>query len=225
MASNHNFPHSTIHNINRWVRSFDFNTKTNFTAYKLEGIKALRNVKINWDFLRAAMKFWDPEDHVFRFNTAELCLTIEEFSTILSYDPNKKFVVVSCDPRYKESLSDALGLPTFVANSMIKGHMVNLHAIISQLIDKRTYGVTENMQKNFSLALCMVGELLLCFGRRGFVDTRAISVVNQIKDGDIPASLIMVETLLGLDVVFHGGESQNIIGSPLTLQIWLIDWI
>ena len=65
MASNHNFSHSTIHDINRWVRSFDFSTKTNFTGYKLEGIKALRNVKIKWDFLCAVVKFWDPEDHVF----------------------------------------------------------------------------------------------------------------------------------------------------------------
>ena len=36
--------------------------------YKLEGIKALRNVKIKWDFLCAIVKFWDLEDHVFRFN-------------------------------------------------------------------------------------------------------------------------------------------------------------
>ena len=57
MASNHNFSHSTIHDINKWVRSYDFNTKTNFTTYKLEGNKALRNVKIKWDFLRAPVKF------------------------------------------------------------------------------------------------------------------------------------------------------------------------
>ena len=57
MASNHNFSNSTIHDINIWDCSFDFSTKTNFTAFKLEGIKALRNVKIKWDFLSAAVKF------------------------------------------------------------------------------------------------------------------------------------------------------------------------
>ena len=46
--------------------------------------------------------------------------------------------------------------------------------------------------------------------------------MNQIKDGDNPISLILAETLLGLDVVFHGGETQNFLGSPLTLQIWLM---
>ena len=45
---------------------------------------------------------------MFRFNTVELYPTIEEFSTILGYNPSKKYVVVSCDPRHKESLSDAL---------------------------------------------------------------------------------------------------------------------
>ena len=52
--------------------SFDFGTKTNFTAYKLEGIKALRNFKIKWDFLRATVKFWDTNGHVFWFKTTKL---------------------------------------------------------------------------------------------------------------------------------------------------------
>ena len=145
MASNHNFSHSTIHDINRWVRNFDFSTKTNFTAYKLEEIKALRNMKIKWEFLHVALKFWDLEDYVFWFSTVELCSTIEEFYAILGYDPSKKPIAISYDPRHKESLFDDLDLPTFITDSMIKGHMVNFRAIISRLIDKRTYGVTDNM--------------------------------------------------------------------------------
>ena len=160
---------------------------------------------------------------MFWFNTAELCPTIEEFSTILGYDPSRKFVAVSCDPRHKESLSDALGLPTSITDSMIEGHMVNLRAIISQLIDKCTYGVTDNMQKNFGFAFCMVGKLLLCSGRRGFMDALAISVMNQIKNDDNPVFFILVETLLGLDAVFHGEETHIFLGSPLTLQTWLME--
>ena len=158
MASNHNFSHSTIHDINRWVRNFDFSTKTNFTAYKLKEIKALRNVKIKWEFLRATLKFWDLEDHVFRFNTVELYSTIEEFFAILGYDPSKKPVAVSCDPRHKESLSDALGLPTSITDSIIEGHMVNFHAIISRPIDKRTYGVIDNMQKKLRFGFMHAGK-------------------------------------------------------------------
>ena len=62
-----------------------------------------------------------------------------------------------------------------------------------------------------------MGEFLLCSGRRGFVDARAIGIVDQIRDGDNPTSLILVETLLGLDSVFLGGDSQQFLGCPLTL--------
>ena len=62
-------------------------------------------------------------------------------------------MAVSCDPKHRESLSDALGLPTSITSSMVKGHMVNLHAIVLRLINKRTYGVIDNVQKNFGLAL------------------------------------------------------------------------
>ena len=106
---------------------------------------------------------------------------------------------------------------------MVEGHMVNLRAIVSRLINKCTYRMTNNMQKIFGLALCFVGEFLLCFERHGFADAQAMGVVSQIKDGDNLVSLILAETLLGLDIVFHGGESQNFLGSPLTLQIWLME--
>ena len=107
----------------------------------------MRNVKIKWDFLCVVVKFWDPEDHVFRFKTAKLCPTIEEFSIILGYVPGKKSVTVSCDPRHREILSDALGLPTSITSSLVKGHMVNLRAILSRLINKRTHGVTDNIRR------------------------------------------------------------------------------
>ena len=147
MANKQNFSHSIIHDINKWVHSFDFSTKTNFMAYKLEGIKVLRNVKIKWDFLCAAVKFWDIEDHMFRFKTTELCPTIEECYAILGYDPSKKSIAISCDPRHREYLSDGLGLPTSITNSMIEGHMMNLRVILSRLINKRPYGVTEICRK------------------------------------------------------------------------------
>ncbi|KAK9993607.1 hypothetical protein SO802_023310 [Lithocarpus litseifolius] len=136
----------------------------------------------------------------------ELCPTIEEFLAILGYEPGKKSVAVSCDPKHREILFDALGLPTSITSSMIEGQMVNLHIVVTRLINKRTHGVSNNMQKNFGLALCFMGEFLLCTRRPGFMDARTIGIVSQIKDGDNSASLVFTETLLGLDSVFLGGE-------------------
>ena len=116
------------------------------------------------------MKFWDTKVHVFQFKTAELCPTIEGFSTILGYKHGKKSVAISCYPKHREILSDVLGLPTSITSNMIEGHMVNLRAVVMRLINKCTHGVFDNMQKNFGLALCFMGEFLLCSGRLGFVD-------------------------------------------------------
>ena len=154
---------------------------------------------------------------MFWFKSAEPCPTIEEFLAILGYNPGQQSVAVSCNARHKEIFSNALGLPTSITSSMIEGHMVYLLAILSRLINKHTHGVTDNMQKNFGLALCFMGKLLLCTGRPGFADARAIGIVSQIKDGDNPASLILAKTLLGSDSIFHGGVSTNFLGSPLTL--------
>ena len=116
------------------------------------------------------MKFWDTKGHVFQFKTAELCPIIEGFSTILGYKHGKKSVAISCDPKHREILSDVLGLPTSITSNMIEGHMVNLRAVVMRLINKCTHGVFDNMQKIFGLALCFMGEFLLCSGRLGFVD-------------------------------------------------------
>ena len=85
----------------------------------------------------------------------------------MGYDPSKKFVAVSCDPSHREILSDTLGLPTSITSSMIEGHMVYLLAILSRLINKHTHGVTDNMQKNFGLALCFMENF--CFALEDLV--------------------------------------------------------
>ena len=68
-------------------------------------------------------------------------------------------MAVSCDPKHRESLSDALGLPTSIIDSMIEGHMVNHRAIVSWLINKRTYGVTDSMQKKLRLGPILHGKI------------------------------------------------------------------
>ena len=73
-------------------------------------------------------------------------------------------------------------------------------------------------EKNFALAFYFMGEFLVCSERPGFVNTRAIGSVGQVRDGNNIASLV-----LGLDSIFLGGESQQFLGSPLTLQIWLME--
>ena len=71
---------------------------------------------------------------MFQFGIDELCPTVEEFFAILGYGFGKKSVTVSCDPKHREILSDALGLPVSIISSMIEGHMTNLHTVVTRLI-------------------------------------------------------------------------------------------
>ena len=46
----------------------------------------------------------------------------------------KNYVAFSCDPMHKVIFSNALGLSVSITSSIIKGHMVNLHAVVIRFI-------------------------------------------------------------------------------------------
>ena len=100
------------------------------------------------------------EDHIFQFSTSKLCPTIGEFSTIMDYEFGKKYIAVSCDPKHRGILFDALGLSTSVTSSMIEGHMVNLHVVVTRIIDRRTHGLFNNMQKKIWFSSLLHGRVL-----------------------------------------------------------------
>ena len=50
------------------------------------------------------------------------------------------------------------------------------------------------------------------------IDARIFSIMEQLEAGASPFSLILAETLAGLDS-FKNGDSPNLRGSPLLLQV------
>ena len=59
---------------------------SDWTSPDLKQFSALRylhRVQVDFSFLKAAVSFWDPWNHVFNFNGHELCPLLEEFSAIL----------------------------------------------------------------------------------------------------------------------------------------------
>ena len=47
-----------------WIDHWDNVSKFNFNAFHLDGLLAFRTTKIDWNFLKAIVRFWDSEDHV-----------------------------------------------------------------------------------------------------------------------------------------------------------------
>ncbi|KDP37833.1 hypothetical protein JCGZ_06882 [Jatropha curcas] len=77
-----------------WTRSLCKVEKINLGRYDLSPIITLRGVLVDWDFLRACLRLWDPEAHVFRFGAMmeEMCPLFEEFCAIIGCDPNAPLV-------------------------------------------------------------------------------------------------------------------------------------
>ena len=51
--------------------------------------------RINFPFLHVVTEFWDPKDHVFRFNTVEICPLPEEFEAILGSQSDSACQIVT----------------------------------------------------------------------------------------------------------------------------------
>ena len=60
----------------------------------------MRGARIDWDFIRACLMFWDLEAHVFRFRASleELCPTLEEFSALLGSGPDAALATPTVSP-------------------------------------------------------------------------------------------------------------------------------
>ena len=58
------------------------------TPFHLSVFRSMHARKINFSFLHAVAEFWDPKNHVFRFNTVEICPLPEEFEAILGLQSN-----------------------------------------------------------------------------------------------------------------------------------------
>ena len=51
--------------------------------YRILSLRCLSQVELNFSFLNTVIQFWDPIDHVFRFNGYEICPLYEEFAAIM----------------------------------------------------------------------------------------------------------------------------------------------
>ena len=69
--------------VDGWLASLNTEEKLRLSFYRLSGLRHLRQVRICFDFLKSALRFWDPQYHVFRFVDHEMCPTAEEFAAIL----------------------------------------------------------------------------------------------------------------------------------------------
>ena len=174
---------------------------------------------INFSFLLGVIRFWDPEDHVFRFNLDELCPTTEEFSYLLDQDMTCPLAAFQDMRSPRVLLAGYLGLPESHCWSMIVGGLLHLEHIVRYFLQPSSYRHVSPGRIS-ACVLCALSQMLLVTGDAILVDPLVLQVVIEGTSLRLVTPIILDETLNGLNALSRG-ETDHFRGSPYLLYIWL----
>ena len=192
--------------------------------YGLTPITTLRGVAVDYDFLRACVRLWDPETHVFRFGTGwfELCPLFEEFCAIIGCDPNGPLVRNELRVGNLHLFEGLFGFSSSRARKMI----VEGRVVLSSLIDsffEADFDVPEQLLfRRRALVFCLLAGFL--FNRDpGFGNLALCPLISQMESGQCIGGLVLAETFRSLDRAALGFEEWTV--SPVILQVSVIAFL
>ena len=134
---------ASVQLIKTFLKSLNGNDWTRLQPFHIKSLRSLQYLKIDTVLLHAAATFWDPKDHVFRFNSQELCPLIEEFATIFgcSLDSTAMITLPDLDMQIPHKLIAFFDMPPDnIYSSLLPSGTLNLSAILStcEIKDKNT---------------------------------------------------------------------------------------
>jgi hypothetical protein len=207
--------------INTWIASLENIDWFNFRGLGLNALRHLHTFPICQDILRAAVRCWDSELHVFRFGMQELCPTVEEFQAYLGGNAFADPVIPPIRQNYANILSRKLGLGNGAARFLIRNETLNILRLFADysptgdLLD-----FTVQNRRMFALCMCLLA-LYLLVPSDGHPNSAIVGVAAQIEQRRDVVPLVLAETIMGLDAV-KTGRTDTFAGSPLLLQVWFI---
>ena len=97
-----------------FLQSLNGNDWNKLQSFHVKFLWSLQHLKIDTAFLHVAATFWDTKDHVFRFNSQELCPLIKEFTAILgcSLDSTAMIVLLDLDIQIPNKLIAFFDMPS-----------------------------------------------------------------------------------------------------------------
>lgn len=69
--------------LHEWLYSFNKSEKRELDGMNIKVLASFRFIKLDLNFLHAAIGLWDAQTHVFRFKIDEICPLPEEFGAII----------------------------------------------------------------------------------------------------------------------------------------------
>lgn len=108
------------------------------------------------ELLRAALRFWDPNVHVFRFSDDEMCPTIEEFQAYLRCFASPVLVVPPYQVSMPKLLASSFNVSRGLANTRLEGDQINIMRLIETYNPNGDLG-DDAVQawRHFALVICL----------------------------------------------------------------------
>ena len=117
-----------------FLKSLNGNDWNRLQPFHVISLRSFQQLKIDTALLHAAATFWDPKDHVFRFNSQELCPLIEEFAAILgcSLDSTAMIALPDLDIQIPHKLIAFFDMPPDdIYSSLLSSGLMNLSSLIT----------------------------------------------------------------------------------------------
>ncbi|KAI8530324.1 hypothetical protein RHMOL_Rhmol11G0048300 [Rhododendron molle] len=201
-----------------WLASMEGVDWLNVRANGLYSMWYLRNIRLRPELLRAAVSFWDPEVHVFRFGDQELCLTVEEFRAYLGGFGSGEVIIPPVSESIYRVLAAALGLGDGAARYLVRDGRLNVMRLIELFSPPRDLAdVTYQTRCMTALCMCLLAAYLLVLSAR-HTSSALVSVAVHVEARKDAIPMVLAETLIGLDKVCFE-EIEAFGGSALLLQV------
>ena len=185
--------------------------------FHLSVLRSMHTRKINFSFLHIVAEFWDPKNHVFRFNTVEISPLPEEFEAILGLqlDSACQIAIPSLEIPDLHSVQYQMARMFSFSPQTTLRHLSGTAITMNSLLNSV---VAINQSEVFwprLLALCLYSQFLLT-SLLGDCDLKLLSILDRVESGCNPFPLILAETIHGLD---HFAETRRFSGSPMLLEV------
>ena len=179
-----------------WSYSLTNAEKRELELFHVRGLLALRHVAIEHDFLRAALDYWSPETHCFKFDYDEICPLPEEFGAIFGFPGRNLIAMPTLREYYYQDFERHLNLTDPDLNRIVCGNEVDLEKL-ANLYFNRPVSESYHVYRRRAYIFCMFSKLLFANGRVGHACLA--SVLEHVESGRSPMPTCLGETFRGLD--------------------------
>ena len=165
--------------IKTFLKSLNGNDWNRLHAFHIKSLRSLQYLKIDTALLHAATTFWDPKDHVFRFNGQELCPMIKEFVVILGYplDSTVMIALPDLDMQISYKLISYFDMPPDdIYSYLLPSRLMNLSSLITACKTK-----DKNNSAWIRTVFFYLYAQFLLTSSQGDADIRFISIIEQVE--------------------------------------------